>query len=128
MIFSANCQAELDKSRFAIGGIQIYNTPSYVKKIYGEPDKIESKFIPKKNNQYGIDLDIDTWFYGDSLEIQFWNGEVIEVLSTKNNGLKTPDGVTVGMKSVILFEKYGQPDERLENGFVYHHIGNTGND
>ena len=123
MIFSANCYAYIDKSRCAIGGLQIYNSPSYVKKIYGEPDRTESRFISKDNNDYSIDLDIDTWFYGDSLEIQFWNGEVIEIHSTKNNGLKTPDGITVGMKSVILFEKYGQPDERFDEGIVYHNTG-----
>ena len=98
------------------------DSSKYVKSIYGEPDKIESQYVA--NGAGGAippGSTIYTWYYGNSFELTIVNYSnrknyeiVIYATSTANNGLKTPDGVTVGMKENILYQKYGTPDDITE--------------
>ena len=39
---------------------------------------------------------------------------------TKNNGIGTPDGVTVGMNASVITDIYGEPDRVFNNqNYVY---------
>ena len=128
---SATCSAEIDKSRIAIGGIQPGNTPNYVKSIYGNPDKIEARYVPNGGGaRIPKNSTIYTWYYGNSFEIEILNNEIVlDAISKDNNGLKTPDGITVGMRSNVLYEKYGIPDEletiEKENATYFSYYGRS---
>ena len=98
----------------ALGGISFGSTKGDVRKIYGEPDRIES-------NGY-------VYRYSDSLYIKFIEGTeigenqpiVYTVTSTGKNKIATPAGIRVGMKDSSLIEAYGSADGvgDLENGDV----------
>ena len=89
----------IDQSKMSIGGIIVGATKSAVRNVYGEPNDIKSASIPEGN--------LETWYYGDSLELQFLNDKIYSISVTKPNGLKTPDGISVGDSKEELNEKYG---------------------
>ena len=78
----------------AIGGISVGSSTEYIKGIYGEPKSIR---IDENNNQ---DKDSQTWYYGDTFLIDFVNGIASCVITSGNNGLSTPAGVSVGMRLI----------------------------
>lgn len=93
--------------RAAVGGISTGSSTEYTKSIYGEPGKIKISEI----NQ-----NAETWFYGDTFQIDFVDGIASSVVSSGANGLATPDGITVGMKKRNMTSKYGKPQHSDKYG------------
>ena len=82
---------EIPAKDMAIGGITFGASEDYVKSIYGEPSDISY-------DSNGVWGKTKTYQYGSSFFIKFGQtGNVIELKSTANNGLKTPQGFTVGI-------------------------------
>ena len=86
----------------AIGGISVGSSTEYIKGIYGEPNSI-------RVDEDSQDKSVQTWYYGDTFLIDFVNGIVSGVITSGNNGLATPAGVSVGMKKKVMTSKYGSP-------------------
>ena len=105
----STCSAEkfLSSDSAAIGGITTGSSGEYVKSIYGDPNKIRVS-----ENSQGV----VTWYYGDTFQIDFTNGLASAVVSSGNNGLATPDGISVGMKKSKITSKYGRPQESDKYG------------
>ena len=91
----------------AIGGITTGSSTEYTKSIYGEPGEIRSS----EENQ-----NAETWYYGDTFQIDFVDGIASAVVSSGANGLATPDGITVGMKKKNMTSKYGRPQHTDKYG------------
>ena len=91
----------------AIGGITTGSSIEYTKSIYGEPGEI-------RNSEK--DQNIETWYYGDTFQIDFVDGIASAVVSSGANGLATPDGITVGMKKKNMTSKYGRPQHTDKYG------------
>ena len=89
----------VSSDRVALGGITTGSSTEYTRSIYGEPNKINIS----KDNQNS-----ETWYYGDTFQIDFINGIAAAVVSSGANGLATPDGITVGMKKSKMSSKYGK--------------------
>ena len=108
----------------AIGGISVGSSTEYIKGIYGEPKSIR---IDENNTQ---DKDSQTWYYGDTFLIDFVNGIASCVITSGNNGLSTPAGVSVGMKKKVMKSKYGSPKttEKYGNRAIYTYQTDSGVD
>ena len=98
----------------AIGGISVGSSTEYIRGIYGDPNKILV-------DEDSINSDSQTWYYGDTFMIDFVNGIASCVVTSGNNGLTTPDGVTVGMKKKAMTSKYGSPKttDKYGNRAIY---------
>ena len=96
---------EIPKADIAIGGITLGTDESYVRKVYGNPDKITHTDDRRRAGP----IKTKTFTYGTTFIIVFneENNKVWEVKSTGNNGLKTPSGFTVGMKLADVYNHYG---------------------
>ena len=92
----------LNVDQAAIGGISIGSSTEYIKGIYGKPNSI-------RIDEESQDTETQTWYYGDTFHIDFVNGIVSCVVTSGNNGLTTPAGVTVGMKKKAIKSNYGSP-------------------
>ena len=105
----------------AIGGISAGSSTEYIKGIYGEPNKI-------RINDNSQDLNTETWYYGDTFQIDFVNGIASSVVSSGNNGLSTPDGIAVGMKKSKMTSKYGRPEhaDKYGNRAIYTYQADNG--
>lgn len=152
MLISLNCFAMIEKNQVEIGGIKLLDSYKLVKKIYGEPNKIESRVLTDgASRQISKGSILYNWYYGDSFEIEFivmalkpyrlagkdFDDIIVGISSSKNNGIKTADGVSVGMKSDILWTKYGIPDKLSDDnskkyfrytcytGFTYEYLNFT---
>lgn len=105
LIFNISiCSASkvFNSDKAAIGGISTGSSTDYIKSIYGDPNKIKvNESNPKA----------ETWYYGDSFQIDFVDGIASSVISSGANGLSTPDGITVGMKKSKMTSKYGSPKQ-----------------
>ena len=101
----------------AIGGIAAGSSTDYIKGIYGEPNKIRIR----ENHS-------ETWYYGDTFQIDFINGKVSSVVSSGNNGLATPAGITVGMKKSKMTSNYGSPQvtDKYGNRAIYTYQADNG--
>ncbi|MBR1396198.1 MAG: hypothetical protein IJ563_01515 [Selenomonadaceae bacterium] len=93
----------------AIGGIAVNSSAEYIKSIYGDPNKMRSSVI--KNSTDNQSIQAETWYYGDTFQIDLVDGVAVSVVSSGNNGLATPDGITVGMKKRNMTSKYGKPSQ-----------------
>lgn len=104
----------LNVDQAAIGGISIGSRTEYIKGIYGEPNSI-------RIDEGSQDTESQTWYYGDTFHIDFVNGMVSSVVTSGNNGLATPAGITVGMKKKAMKSKYGSPKstEKYGNRAIY---------
>ena len=98
----------------AIGGISVGSSTEYIKGIYGEPNSIRVD----ENSQ---NANTQTWYYGDTFHIDFINGLASCVVTSGNNGLSTPAGVTVGMKKKAITSNYGSPKttDKYGNRAIY---------
>ena len=97
----------------AIGGISVGVGTEYIKEIYGDPNKI------RIDNE--LNADSQTWYYGDTFQIDFVNGIATCIVTSGNNGLTTPAGVTVGMRKKEMTSKYGSPStsDKYGNRAIY---------
>ncbi len=111
------CSAKVfNADQAAIGGISVGSSTEYIKGIYGEPTKIRFD-----ENTQGTETETQTWYYGDTFHIDFVNGTAACITTSGNNGLTTPDGVTVGMEKKKMTSKYGRPEntDKYGNRAIY---------
>ena len=113
-----NNHGTLKSSQLVLGYISVTNTPLEILNAYGQPTKIDGS--------NGI-----KWFYGKDFFIQFiggGNSSIDEITTTGNNGIKTADGVGVGMPENILPQIYGEPTYQKEydseKNYWYYGSGN----
>ena len=98
-------EAAIPNEKMALGGIQCTNSIDSVKSIYGKPGSVTK--LPDGEIKY-------TW--GNSFFIiTDKHGNVVQVMTTANNGIKTPDGIHVGMHVEVnppteLRSVYGKED------------------
>lgn len=106
MLFSGMSFAKISNSRIGIGGITIGSTAEFVTKTYGQPQVSKRSFY----GPYGEYAYFTK--YGDSFSVSYFenDGMVFLMSSTAQNGLKTPDGITVGDKASMLQRIYGTAD------------------
>lgn len=99
----------VNTDQVAIGGISAGAGKNYIKGIYGDPAAI----IIRSGDE--------TWLYGDTFHIDFINDIVTNVVTSGNNGLSTPAGVSVGMKKDKMSAMYGRPQstDRYGNRAIY---------
>lgn len=95
-------QNYVDPAEVAIGGVQIGSSMDYVRSIYGEPTTVRTYY---DRVFYG---NCEDWTYGDSFVIRFaQSGTAYSVASTKDNGIKTPAGFTVGQNINGVIDYFG---------------------
>lgn len=111
---------ENDKS-LALGGLTVMDSPEYVREIWGEPMLITGK--------EGAQM---TYDYGNGLKIHFFSIKILEeddskksndvsdkrmiakeIITTEDNGIKTPAGIGVGATEDEVLRIYGTPDEKV---------------
>lgn len=110
-MMTSTCFAAISESQLALGGITPGSSPDYVRSVYGAPTKER-----KLRGLYDM-----SYTYGTSFVIFFdkvQSGEyvVVAMRSTANNGIKTPDGITVGMTRADVRRAYGQVDPNPYQG------------
>ena len=90
-----------------LGGLTCGDSYEKEKSIYGQPKKIAG------NNGY------DTYHYSNSFSVEFNDSKIWRITTKDNNGIATPDGVTVGQKPSVLIDIYGDPTwyQSTEKGF-----------
>lgn len=98
MLTSSVGFATLQNDQIALGGITPGSTLERVKSIYGEPTQIgDDEF------QFGT---------GFIVEVKERDRNIVEkVVTMNNNGIKTPEGVRVGMNESAIESTYGRPDK-----------------
>ena len=89
-------------SRMALGGIQLGSTKDRVRSIYGNSNNVKAYEDHGYWNGY-----VEEWIYGDSFKVIFVNGHVLYINSSAKNGIKTPDGISVGDDIRKLYRTYG---------------------
>ena len=90
----------LTKEQLSLGYFSTGANPKDVTQVYGQPDRID-----ERNGM--------TYYYGQSLIFKFM-GEgdswLYDITTTDNNGVKTADGIEVGMMVSKLYDIYGTPN------------------
>ena len=109
----------LQSTEIALGGIMVGTPRSEVEAIYGAPTE---RTEPVKSA--AMDEMMDTYTYGTSFQVIFVKDMAMFIISTANNGIATPAGVTVGDPADAVMRTYGKPHRysRSESGnesFVY---------
>ena len=104
-------RGSLDRSQIALGGIAIGTTQSAVRNIYGSPTSIVRTSPACPVYKYGSSFRI-CFIPGSELGMSEMGAYIIS--TTANNGIATPDGITVGMTPKTLNDVYGAAD-RIEN-------------
>lgn len=95
-------------SQIGLGGIQLLNTFDQIEKIYGKPTASYRSKQPIKNPLFIKPYHKWEIYYGKTIKLEFIQLvdsnklELLEMESTGNNGWKTPDGLTVGMKEEMI--------------------------
>lgn len=114
VITTGICSASVPDEQVALGGISYQSSSSYVKSIYGEPDRVTS------TNNDPLYKTVEKYYYGNSFLVEFSNSKAVWISISAHNGLATPAGVEVGMKMSTLHDVYGPPTKvaRDRNGKV----------
>lgn len=103
LLIGSTAMAKVDRSQVALGGIPMAAPMSYVRSIYGEPDRTESKHAYKTT--------VYDYYYGKGVHIYSMGTDRANVINvTANNGWTTPAGVAVGMSETVLTDVYGKAD------------------
>lgn len=109
LLIGSTAMAKVDRSQVALGGIPMGAPMSYVRSIYGEPDRTESKHAYKTT--------VYDYYYGNGVHIYSMGTDRANVINvTANNGWATPAGVTVGMDESIITQIYGPADHTRKSG------------
>lgn len=119
--FTCNICLAIPSSEIALGGVVPGMTQERVKEIYGEPTKAE-RFYPKKHAESYDRSYTDIWTYGSSFVIYFipYNGGSVELIITSaNNGIKTPPGFGVGSNVSDVIAYYGKPFLKTSDSIWY---------
>ena len=88
----------------SLGGIHLNDSTQYVKKIYGEPKKIEEREFTSRhdvNSKYKI-----VTFYYNNFRIYLFKDKVKYIVSCGRNGIKTSKGIQVGDSEEQLLKFY----------------------
>lgn len=114
MAFSAvTCSATVASEKIALNGVRPGMSASEVVRIAGQPNS--------KSH------DGEKWFYKDFV-VEFDDDypNAVEEVSTKNNSISTPDGITVGQNDGILSNTYGAADyvKQKHNSVKYIYFSN----
>lgn len=107
LVFS-NVNAQETKLE-SLGGIHLNDSFQYVKKIYGEPKKIEEREFTSRhdvNSKYKI-----ITLYYNNFRIYIFNDKVKYIVSCGRNGIKTSKGIQVGDSEQDLLKIYNLPVE-----------------
>ncbi len=88
----------MTRADFSLGGLTLDNNYSEVIRMYGEPTSKPGGWAQ---------LVSDVIKYGDDVEIGFLGKKIRYIVTTANNGWKTPAGVYVGMPISKVIEIYG---------------------
>lgn len=131
-ILSSNICNAIPEREMYLGGLTCFDpfvarfNTSKVRSIYGEPTSIEKNAL-----SYSLDSDsnveyADIWRYGNSVEILFFEGYIVAIKVSANNGWKTPSGLAVGMKLEDAEKMYGKlvlPNSKIfgNKGVGYYH-------
>ena len=98
----------------SLGVIHLNDSTQYVKKIYGEPKKIEEREFTSRhdvNSKYKI-----VTFYYNNFRIYLFKDKVKYIVSCGRNGIKTSKGIQVGDSEEQLLKFYNLPVE--DNTYV----------
>ena len=90
----------LTRERLSMGYIPIGASPQMVTQVYGQPDRVDDR--------NGM-----TYYYGKTLTFSFLGvgaASLYDITTTADNGIKTSDGVGVGMLVSKLYDVYGTPN------------------
>lgn len=93
-------------NRIALGGIELGATPERIRSIYGNPDGV--KKLSKFDLRYWGGQSGEEWSYGNSFGITFIDGHALVIGSSAQNGIKTPDGISVGDTASRLYRLFGR--------------------
>lgn len=110
----------LSMARIALGGIQLGASPERVRSIYGSPDKI--RHLAGRDLRFWGGNSGEIWSYGTSFEITFIDGTARVVTSKMVNGIKTPDGISVGDDAGKLWRTYGRAYSSTQNAYLYRNL------
>ena len=102
LLGSVVCSAAVPDEELLVGGIGYGTSASYLRNVYGEPDKIDTEHHHGKL--------VEEYKYGKSLEFKLADGSVYRIEVSGPNGFATRAGVAVGMAASVLRDKYGEPD------------------
>lgn len=102
-------RGSLDKSQIALGGVAIGSTKSMVRSIYGVPTS-----VGRNGSLYNYGSSFKIWFIPGS-ELGMAEPGAYTIVTTANNGIATPAGVTVGMTPDVLDDVYGTADRVEDN-------------
>jgi hypothetical protein len=118
-------QIPLGNDEASIGGVKLGSSMDYVRSIYGVPSGQAFGYDSFRNS-------VTIYNYGDTFYLYVYEGNgksyINELLTTANNGLKTPMGVTVGMSEDEIFKIYGQknPSSISYKTRVYEYVTKNG--
>ena len=118
MVLTSTCWASVPESELYIGGIGNPMTSEEVRDIYGDPYQL----ITSGNKHALWKGDVKSYAYGEekTFKVTFADDKVIHVMTTANNGLRTPVGIGVKSEVADVLEAYGQPDNIInETRWVY---------
>lgn len=116
-----------DGSRFGLGGLRPLMTYEQVEKIYGSATEAYRSKKAIDNGLYEAPYYKWEIHYGKTVKlelVQLANSNRLTLLlieSTGNNGWKTPDGLTVGMKEEMIEKTLGKAYrvEHKKNQYFY---------
>lgn len=93
-----NVCSALSSEEFDLGGVQLNMPYDNVIAMYGQPTSIPGGYAQLVSNVIK---------YGNNVEIGFLGKKVRYVVTTANNGWKTPSGICVGMPIDKVIHIYG---------------------
>lgn len=118
MVLTSTCWASVPESELYIGGIGNPMTSGEVRDIYGDSYQL----ITSGNKHALWKGYVKSYAYGEgkTFKVTFADDKVINVMTTANNGLRTPAGIGVKSEVADVLETYGQPDDIVnETRWVY---------
>ena len=71
VITTGICSASVPDEQVALGGISYQSSSSYVKSIYGEPDRVTS------TNNDPLYKTVEKYYYGNSFLVEFSNSKAV---------------------------------------------------
>ncbi len=96
--FSAlTCSAAVSSDKIALAGVKIGMSTNDIVRIAGQPNS--------KNN------DGDKWYYNGFVVEFDDDSNTVEEVSTKSNGVATPNNIAVGQNESVLSNTYGAADK-----------------
>ena len=106
---------DLPEEAIALGGLKIGSSRAYVESIYGPPDRLESSMYTNIGPNHS-DVKVLYYYYGNSFKILIRTDRdsVMDINTTSNNGIETPQGLHVGSTTADIKRTFGYLPEGLE--------------